>query len=293
MNIKAVVILIGVFLLGAPIIFGQGEGYEQEILDWRAKYQEKLVADDGWLTVAGLSWLSEGVNTVGNGEGFDVRLTTSFGGSRFGEITLAADSAKLRVDNGVIATVAGQRVDEIELSPKEGKPPVVNIGSQSFFLIKREDRIGIRVKDRNNPLRLNFAGLNWYPVDPAFRVEADFDPFDEPREILVPNVLGGNFKYKSPGLLVFRIKGKKYTLQPVEEGEKLFIIFRDETSRSEAYGAGRFLYTAKPANGKVILDFNKAENPPCAYTAFATCPLPPQQNRLTVAIKAGEKRFKH
>ena len=291
MKIKVVVVLIGAFLLGAPIVFGQGEGYEKEIKTWRAKYQEKLLADDGWLTVAGLSWLSEGVNTVGNGETYDVRLTPSFGGSRFGEITLAGDSARLRVESGVAATVGGKPVDEIELSPKEGRPAIIEVGSQSFFLIKREDRIGIRVRDRNNPSRLNFAGLNWYSVDPALRIEADFEPFDEPREILVPNVLGGNFKYKSPGLLVFRLKGKKYTLQPVEEGEKLFIIFRDETSRTETYGAGRFLYSARPADGKVILDFNKAENPPCAYTAFATCPLPPQQNRLSVAIKAGEKRF--
>ncbi|MEQ1763740.1 MAG: DUF1684 domain-containing protein [Pyrinomonadaceae bacterium] len=293
MKIKAVVVLIGAFLLGAPIVFGQGSGYENEILNWRAKYQEKLLADDGWLTVAGLSWLLEGVNTVGNGETYDVRLTASFGGAKFGEITLARDSAKLSVENGVTATVAGQPVGAIELSPKEGKPPIIEVGSQSFFLIKREDRIGIRVRDRKNPSRLNFAGLSWYSVDPAFRVEADFEPFDEPREILVPNVLGGNFKYKSPGLLVFRIKGKKYTLQPVEEGEKLFIIFRDSTSRSETYGAGRFLYSAKPVDGKVTLDFNKAENPPCAYTPFATCPLPPPQNRLSVAIKAGEKRFDH
>jgi uncharacterized protein (DUF1684 family) len=289
MNIKAVVVVIGAFILSAPIIFGQG--YEKEVLDWRAKYQDKLLADDGWLTVAGLSWLSEGVNTVGHGKAFDVRLTSSFVGTRFGEITLAGDSAKLRVDAGVAATVSGHAVTEIELSPKDGKPPVIEVGSQSFFLIKREDRIGIRVKDLNSPSRLKFAGLHWYNVDPTLRVEADLKPFSEPRDILIPNVLGGSFKYKSPGLLVFRIKGKKYTLQPVEEGEKLFIIFRDETARSETYGAGRFLYAAKPENGKVILDFNKAENPPCAYTAFATCPLPPQQNRLKVAIKAGEKRF--
>lgn len=289
MNIKAVVVLIGAFLLGAPIIFGQG--YEKQVLDWRAKYQEKLLADDGWLTVAGLSWLSDGVNTVGSGEAFDVRLTPSFVGTKFGEITLAGDSATLRVDAGVAATVSGHAVTEIELSPKEGKPPSVEVGSQSFFLIKREDRIGVRVRDKKNPIRVNFAGLNWYPIDPALRVEATLESFAEPKEILVPNVLGGSFKYKSPGLLVFRIKGKKYTLQPVEEGEKLFIIFRDDTARSETYGAGRFLYAAKPENGKVILDFNKAENPPCAYTAFATCPLPPQQNRLNVAIKAGEKRF--
>jgi len=289
MKIKAVVVVIGAFILSAPIVFGQG--YEKQILDWRAKYQEKLLADDGWLTVAGLSWLSDGVNTVGTGEGFDVRLTPSFAGTKFGEITLAGDSATLRVDNGVAATVSGRAVTEIELSPKEAKPPIVEVGSQSFFLIKREDRIGIRVRDKKNPVRVNFAGLNWYPIDPALRAEATLEPFAEPREILVPNVLGGNFKYKSPGLLVFRIKGKKYTLQPVEEGEKLFIIFRDDTARSETYGAGRFLYAAKPENGKVVLDFNKAENPPCAYTAFATCPLPPQQNRLNVAIKAGEKRF--
>lgn len=129
------------------------------------------------------------------------------------------------------------------------------------------------------------------PVDNGLRVVASFEKFDKPQEVLVPNVLGGNFKYESPGVLRFRLGGSEYTLQPVSEGENLFIIFRDETSRSETYPAGRFLYTAKPVNGKVVLDFNKAENPPCAFTPFATCPLPPRQNRLKVAIRGGEKRF--
>ncbi|HVE56713.1 MAG TPA: DUF1684 domain-containing protein, partial [Pyrinomonadaceae bacterium] len=131
------------------------------------------------------------------------------------------------------------------------------------------------------------------PVDKDYKIKAKFEAFDVPKEVLIPNVLGGNFKMKSPGILRFKLNGKKYALEPVlEEGsDKLFIIFRDATSRAETYGAGRFLYAEKAENGKVILDFNKAENPPCAFTSFATCPLPPPQNRLEVEIKAGEKRY--
>src|SRR5205085_7855858 len=130
-------------------------------------------------------------------------------------------------------------------------------------LIRREDRYEIRLNDKDAPKLKSFTGLHWYPIDTNYRVVATFVPFAAPKQVLVPNVLGGNFKYKSPGLLKFSLKGKQYSLQPVEEDEKsLFIIFRDLSSKDESYGAGRFLYTERPVHGKVVLDFNKAENPP-------------------------------
>src|SRR5205085_359946 len=138
-----------------------------------------------------------------------------------------------------------------------------------------------------------FKGLHWFPIDDSYKVTAIFEQLDTPKEILIPNVLGSSFKMKSPGTLKFKIGGKAYSLQPVEEGDHLFIIFRDLSSKTETYGAGRFLYADKPVNGRVTLDFNKSENPPCAFTSFATCPLPPPQNRLDVAINAGEKRYDH
>jgi uncharacterized protein (DUF1684 family) len=133
--------------------------------------------------------------------------------------------------------------------------------------------------------------LKWFDFDRRYRVVAKFERFPEEKEILVANVLGGNFRMKSPGILTFRLRGRRYSLQPVTEGDKLLIVFRDLTSRSETYGAGRFLYAKPDEKGRVVLDFNKAENPPCAFTTFATCPLPPPQNRLRIRIPAGEKRF--
>ena len=271
--------------------FAQTDGYQSEIDKWRADHQKELLTDDGWFTVAGLFWLKEGVNTVGSGDGFDVQLTPSFPKGKFGEIDFKGGSATLRVVDGVDAVSAGKKISSIDLAGDPAKPAIVQTGSQSFFLIKREEKYGIRLKDKNNPGRLNFHGLKWYPINPSFRIEASFEAFPTPKEVLIPNVLGSNFKMKSPGLLHLRVEGKDYTLQPVEDEGKLFIIFRDPTSKAETYGAGRFLYADKAVKGKVVLDFNKAENPPCAFTEFATCPLPPPQNRLDIEIKAGEKRY--
>lgn len=283
--------MIGV-LCFATNIFGQQSGYVKKVLEWRAKHQAELLADDSWFTVAGLFWLKEGVNTIGSGDGFDIQLTPNFTRGRFGEIDFRDGIATLKIDPGVEATSGGKSISTATLTSDDpSKPTIVQTGSQSFFLIKREEKYGIRLKDTKNPARVNFHGLKWYTVDAAFRIVATFEAFPQPKEVLIPNVLGTNFKMKSPGILRFKFKEKEYTLQPVEDEGKLFIIFRDLTSKTETYGAGRFLYADKAVNGKVVLDFNQAENPPCAFTEFATCPLPPQQNRLDIEIKAGEKRY--
>ncbi len=266
--------------------------YDVGVNKWRAAHQVELLADDGWLTVAGLFWLKEGVNTVGAGSGFDVDLTDNFKRGKFGEIVLSGGKATLNVTPGVEAKSDGKSVSKVDLvSDEKTKPNKMEVGSQTFYLIKRENRFGIRLKDSKNAARTNFSGLKWFPINAKYEVTAKFEPFAETKEVNIPNVLGGTFKMKSPGILRFKLGGNEYTLQPVEEEDHLFIIFRDTTSRTSTYGAGRFLYADAPKNGKVVLDFNKAENPPCAFTAFATCPLPPPQNRLDVEIRAGEKRY--
>jgi uncharacterized protein (DUF1684 family) len=268
--------------------------YVGQIEKWRADHEAELKSENGWLTVAGLFWLKDGANTVGAGSGFDIELTENFRQGKFGTIDFQNGKAVLKVEPGVEALAEGRQISEIELAADEkGKPTVIQTGSQTFYLIRREDRFGIRLKDKNSRERVGFTGLKWFPVDEKFRVKAKFEAFDAPREVLIPNVLGGNFKMKSPGVLRFKLNGKRYALEPVlEEGsDELFIIFRDATSKAETYGAGRFLYAKKAEDGKVILDFNKSENPPCAFTPFATCPLPPPQNRLEAEIKAGEKRY--
>ena len=291
---KYKILCIIAILFTFSVVAGAQENYASEIEKWRAERETKLKSENGWLTVAGLFWLKEGANTVGAGQGFDIELTENFNQGRFGTIDFAGGKAVLKIEPGVEALTDGKRFSEIELvSDEKGKPTVIQIGSQTFYLIKREDRFGIRLKDKNSKERTNFTGLNWFPVNEKYKLKAKFEAFESPKEILIPNVLSGNFKMKSPGVLKFKLDGKKYTLEPVlEEGSsELFIIFRDATSRAETYGAGRFLYAKKAEDGKVILDFNKSENPPCAFTAFATCPLPPPQNRLEVEIKAGEKRY--
>ena len=270
--------------------------YVKEIEKWRSEREANLKKETGWLTVAGLSWLKEGTNTVGAGENFDVRLTDNFKPGKFGEIEFKNGAARLTVEKGVEAHIDGKKITApVDLvSDEKGKPTEIRTGTQTFFLIKREERFGIRLKDSNSEARRNFKGLHWFPTDESYKVTARLEAFPEPKEIAVPNVLGGSFKMKSPGILKFALNGKECSLQPVlEDDGMLFIIFNDKSSESDTYKAGRFLYADKPVNGEAVLDFNKAENPPCAFTPYATCPLPRPENRLAVEIKAGEKRYDH
>ncbi|HWM26264.1 MAG TPA: DUF1684 domain-containing protein [Chthoniobacterales bacterium] len=287
--------ILVVMLLGFLTAAQAQTDYVKAIEKWRSDKESDLKKETGWLTVAGLFWLKDGVNTVGAGPDFDVRLTDNFKQGKFGEIEFRNGVGTLKVESGVEAQSDGKDISTIDLVPDEkGKPTQIRTGSQTFFLIRRDDRFGIRLKDSNSKARLAFTGLHWFPIDESYKVTARLDAFPEPKEVMIPNVLGGSFKMKSPGILKFALHGKEYSLQPVDEGDgTLFIIFRDGSNLTETYLAGRFLYADKPVNGEAVLDFNKAQNPPCAFTPFATCPLPPPQNTLDVEIKAGEKRFDH
>lgn len=270
--------------------------YVKTIEKWRSDEEADLKKENGWLALAGLSWLKEGINTVGPGPTFDVRLTHSFKQKKFGEIDFKNGTATLKVESGVEAQSDGESISApIDLvSDEKGKPTEIRTGSQTLYLIRREDRFGIRLKDSQSKARREFKGQHWFPIDEGYRVTARLEALPEPKELMVPNVLGGFFKMKSPGVLKFTFKGKEYSLEPVgQEDGSLFIIFSDKSNLNETYKAGRFLNADKPVNGEAVLDFNKAENPPCAFTPFATCPLPPPQNNLDVEIKAGEKRYDH
>ena len=289
----------GIFLalVLASVISARAQtDYAKEIEKWRGEREANLKKETGWLTVAGLSWLKEGINTVGAGEKFDVRLTDNFKPGKFGEIAFKDGKATLKVASGVEAQADGKTISApVDLvSDENGKPTEIKTGTQTFFLIKREERFGIRLKDSNSEARRNFKGLHWFPVDESYKVRARIDPSGEVKELKVPNVLGGFFKMKSSGTLKFTLKGKEYSLQPVDEDDgTLFIIFGDGSNKEETYKSGRFLYAEKPVNGETTLDFNKAENPPCAFTPYATCPLPPPGNKLDVEVEAGEKRYDH
>jgi uncharacterized protein (DUF1684 family) len=274
------------------------DAYRSGILKWRSEREARLTADGGWLSVVGLSWLKEGANLVGSDSASEVVLPAGSAPARAGVLDLRDGKVTLRLEAGVPASIAGQPVaGPRELRPDtSGAPDVVETGRLSLHVIERGGRLGLRVKDRESAARKGFTGLTWYDADERWRVEARFVPYDPPKQVKVPNVLGTSAPMPSPGRAEFEIDGRTVALDGVLESpdaQEVFFIFRDRTSGVSTYGAGRFLYAPLPQGGKMTLDFNKAYNPPCAFTAFATCPLPPPQNALPLPVEAGEKNYGH
>jgi len=270
------------------VSFGQ-KSVRDETREWRLAHEGEIKADNGWLTVSGLFWLKPGVNTLGSAPDQNIVLPASANAEKVGSLEMSQAGVILRVAEGVTVLVNDETVREYEMTFTSEKPPEsFRVGALILSAIKRGDRVGLRVRDLNSRLRNEFKGLHWFPIRESYRVTADFLPDSEPKEITIMNVLGDELKMKSPGLLSFKLNGKSFQLRPVIEDDKLFILFRDRTAGKSTYGAGRFLYAEMPKDGKVVLDFNRAENPPCAFTPYATCPLPPRQNRLPIAIPEGE-----
>ena len=272
-----------IWRMGLPALAGAAllaaTAYQTEIAQWHSQREERLKSEGGWLSVAGLFWLHEGANPFGKDPGNEIVLPD--GAARAGVFELHNGKVTVKMD-GVTR----------ELWPDSAD--VAKVGRLSLFVIKRSDKYGIRLKDPDSQYRREFRGIESYPVQEEYRVTAKW--VAEPQKIPILNILGQTDSMDSPGYAVFRLRGQEYRLRPVLEapGDKeLFYIFRDQTSARETYGAGRFLYSAMPADGHVVLDFNKAYNPPCAFTPYATCPLPPPENRLAVRIEAGEKKYGH
>jgi uncharacterized protein (DUF1684 family) len=268
--------------------------YRQSIEVWRRERETRLKAEDGWLAVAGLFWLHEGANRFGAEASNEIVLPAGSAPAHAGVLALTSKRVTVRLEPEVTATVDGQPVKaERELKPDTpGPPDVLRLGRLRLSIIERGGRYGLRLRDPESARRRSFTGLRWYPIDDSYRVTARFVPSRAGRTIPIPNVLGQVEEMPTPGRVEFTVRGQRLRLDPVlEEGSTdLFFIFRDQTAGKETYPAGRFLYADPPRDGAVVLDFNKAYSPPCAYTDFATCPLPPKQNRLAVAIAAGEKK---
>jgi hypothetical protein len=267
--------------------------HADEVLAWRAARETRLRSETGWLTLTGLFWLKPGENAFGSDQHNPIRLPAS-APSRAGVIEFSEGQARYRLAKGVAATLDDQPAPSEGLlrSDQDGSPNVLGLGPLTFFVIQRGDRHGVRVKDRDSAARRDFKGLEWFPVDESYRLTARFVPYDPPRELAVPNILGQVERLPSPGYAEFTLQGRAFRLEPVLEepdAQELFFIFRDLTAGHGSYAAGRFLYAALPKDGTLVLDFNKAYSPPCAFTRYATCPLPPEQNRLDVAIQAGER----
>jgi uncharacterized protein (DUF1684 family) len=270
--------------------------YAAQIGTARALRETRLASENGWLTLVALHWLVPGENAVGADASLPVSLEAPGIPPKACSFVLGADGAvTLRAEPGAPVAVNGAPPSGAPLvTDRDGKPDVVTVGRVRLTLIERGGRLAIRARDPESPRRTTFKGLDYFPVDPTLRVEARFEPYESPREIEVPSAQGPPQKALAPGLVRFTLAGAERTLEPTVESatdETLFFVFSDQTAGTESYGAGRFLYADRPKDGetKVLLDFNLAQNPPCAFTPYATCPLPLPRNVLPFRVPAGEK----
>jgi uncharacterized protein (DUF1684 family) len=279
------------------------ESWKEDLLAWRVKHVAELQKPDGWLSLAGLDWLADGDNSFGGAADNKIRLA----GSPFphlGVLQLKDDAVRLIAPAGgfppgfLVAGVAATP-QVLRTDPDHDKHAVhLTVGTLNMYVIRRADRFALRVKDSNSQAMREFHGLRWYEPDAAYRVTAKWIPYNPVEKMTLLNMTGTSYEAPVPGAAEFQISGATYRLEPVleEDPPKLFFILRDTTSTSTTYGASRFLYTGLPSGGvtqpgELVLDFNHLENPPCAYTPFATCPLPPAGNRLPIALPVGELRY--
>lgn len=261
--------------------------YANEIKKWRDEREATLKAPDGWLSVAGLFWLQPGKNRAGSAAGCPVALP-SRAPADAGDFEVKGDKVEFHAAKGVPAILKGKPVQKVQLKPDSDE--VLQIGDLKLALIKRGERVAIRMRDNESAMRRNFRGLQWYPPKPAWKVTARFVP--QPKTMFFDSQTGDKQQMESPGYVEFTRAGKKFRLTPVQEDDRLFFVLRDKTAGKTTYAASRFLYADSPKSGSVILDFNKAYNPPCVFTPYATCPLPPPENRLSIPIEAGELMYK-
>jgi uncharacterized protein len=268
------------------------DGYRDEIARWRQKRLETLKADDGWLTVSGLFWLKPGETRIGSDPSNDILLPARTPDS-LGTLKLADGKAFFYVDRGVMVTRNGSPFSGGEIhSDAAEHPDTLAIGDVKLILIKRGSRLALRLKDNQNPLRASFAGLRWYPPRADWRIEAKFVASPAPTKLMLDTIVGESEAEDSPGYVRFEHEGKAYQLQAIgQKNGSLWFVFRDKTSGRATHGGARQLYADAPRDGVVVLDFNKATNLPCAYIPYATCPLAPPQNRLSVAVEAGELKY--
>jgi uncharacterized protein (DUF1684 family) len=289
--------LLTVCLLVNTIVFGQTQTpYQKELETWHTNRIKALKAENGWLNMVGLYWLPEGKSSFGSGSQNNIIFPKGSIADAAGYVERTGNTVKLIPATGAGIAVNGSAVnaETIIFDDGEGKTPVVSAGSLQWTIIKRDNKIGIRLRDLKSPQVNSFSGIDRFEVDTTWRIPAKLQAESQASNIFITNVIGQTTAQKSPGKLVFTVNNQQYTLDALEEGDELFIIFGDATSGQTTYPSGRFLSVKKPgADGITVIDFNKAYNPPCAFTDYATCPLPPKQNILPIPITAGEKNYGH
>jgi hypothetical protein len=293
--------------------------WRQELAAWRAERERQVSAPDGWLTLVGMEWLKPGINSFGAAKDNQIQLRAQTP-DHIGLLTVSGKTSAGKgvsgqggVGNPIVQLLApaggfppdltldGAPAREGQLTVTNAKPPILALHGLTLAVLARGERFAVRIKDADAPTRLSFRGLNWYAPDPRFRVVARWIPFDPPRTEKIPTGLGSTLDLPTPGIAEFTLDGQTLRLAPViedPEGQTLFFILRDTTSQSTTYAEARFLHSGLPDHGlaqpgTLILDFNRLENPACAYTPYANCPQPPELNRLPVALDAGEKLYAH
>jgi uncharacterized protein len=265
------------------------EEHAATVIEWWAARDERLRDPNGWLTLVGLHWLSPGENTFGADASNDIQLTGRDVPAHAGSLWLSDGEVRLQPH--------GERVPRPEplVSDLAGEPTVIEIGNLHMYVIQRGQRSGLRVRDHESPAVAAFGGMDHFPIDPAWRVEGRLVPAPAGSTLEIVDVTGDIGQEETPGTVQFEREGRSFSIDALPgdaEERSLWLIFGDATNGHETYGGGRFLYTEPLGDdGRVIVDFNLAYNPPCVFSPYATCPLPPPQNRLPIRIEAGERAF--
>ena len=291
-------LLAMVLLSATPVVAGAATPGDElaAFAQWRAERVASLTSETGWLTLVGLYWFKDGSNTLGRARSNSIALDFPQFGSRAGTFVLSGSTVRFDSERGGCVRVAGQPMTSAVLNTDASEEPtLLSCGSLQFFVIERGGKYGLRIRDVASRARLGFLGLDYFAFDPGWTVDARFEPYEPHRHVPIVNVLGMDIDMESPGAIVFERDGHEWRLDALLEApdaDSLFIMFADGSSGHETYGAGRFMYVPLPAGDRVKVDFNRAYSPPCAFTSFATCPLPPSQNRIALRVTAGELLYK-
>jgi uncharacterized protein len=290
-----IILLLLLFACKEPLKEKGSQKYISEINAWHKKRIENLKKENGWLNLAGLYWLKDGENSFGSSKENDIIFPKGKCPDVMGKFILKDSVVTIIINNGTKVLCDKKEITKKELIvDSQGEPSVLEYGSLRWFVIKRGNKYGIRVRDLEADLVKNFGDIETFPINSDWKLEALFKYYKPPKIIAVPNVLGTTEEEKSPGALYFTKDNIEYKLDVLDDGDSYFIVFADETSGDETYGGGRFISVPKADRiGNTYIDFNKAYNQPCSFTKYATCPMPPQQNYLKIKILAGEKYYGH